>query len=82
LKTSRFSAYMETAIVVLLSAYVILRLYNMIFGTLILPFVFTILYFICLFLNKDDNKKVKLKDLLTFLPVLTLSIAASIKNFM
>lgn len=81
MKTSRFFAYMDTAIVVLLSVYVILRLYNIIICTLIVPLVFAIIYFIFLILNHKDNKKVKLKNLLTILPVLTLSIVASIKSF-
>ena len=80
MKTSRFSAYMNPVIVVLLSVYVILILYNTIIGTLVVPFVFAAFYCVCLFLNREGSLNVKLKNTLTIFPILTLSIIASIKK--
>ena len=73
---------MDTIIVVLLSAYIILILYNPITSNLVIPIVLAVIYFICLFLDKEDTTKVKLINLATILPILTLSIIASIKKFM
>jgi len=80
MKTSRFLAYVDTVLVVLLSAYVILILYNRIVGSLVVPSIFAIVYFICLLLNKNADKNVKIRNLLTVLPTLILSIVATIKK--
>lgn len=80
-KISRLLIYADIAMVVLLSLYVILVLYNIITAHIFIPIILALIYTICLLYEKKDSIKVKMRSVITILPILSLAIVASIKRF-
>ncbi len=79
-KISQFLACVDTGMVVLLSTYVILVLYNVIIANIFVPIILTLIYTIYLYYEKEDTARVKIKNIVTVLPIVFLAIISSIKS--
>jgi hypothetical protein len=81
-KTSQLLAYADIGMVIFLSVYVILVLYDIIIANIFIPITLALIYIIYMLCEKKDTTKVKMKSIITILPILCLAITASIKKFM
>lgn len=81
-KIPQLLSYIDTAMVVLLSIYVILVLYGIIFANIFIPITLGLIFAIYLFYEKEDTARVKIRSIITVIPILSLAIISSIKKFM
>ncbi len=81
-KIPQLLSYIDTAMVVLLSIYVILVLYGIMFANIFIPITLGLIFAIYLFYEKEDTARVKIRSIITVFPILSLAIISSIKKFM